>query len=149
MSKKIFHAVKTHATKLAYFAIVYKIILGLLRKYTPAGNAEWPTLLVGALCGALFFGEDEPIVNQVNTYCLTRITSGFLFIFLEKKGITISNKVIKIYAAIIWAIMMWMSTYHGHQMQKTVKTSMDYIYRESDVHPDLTSLLFRSSAKSI
>ena len=149
MSKKVYHAVKTHSTKLAYFAIVYKLVLAILRKYTPAGNAEWPTLVVGALCGGLFFGEDEAIVNQVNTYCLTRISSGFLFILLEKYNIKISKVGLKVYAAIIWGIMMWMSTYHGHQMQKTVKSSMDYIYRESDVHPDLTSLIVRSSAKNI
>eukprot|EP00758_Cryptobia_borreli_P008330 Tbor_TRINITY_DN5381_c2_g1::TRINITY_DN5381_c2_g1_i2::g.4640::m.4640/K13350/PXMP4, PMP24; peroxisomal membrane protein 4 len=84
MAKKIVKASIMHGSKLAQFAFVFKMFHGLLSKLSPSGTQEWHAALIGGICGALFWGDHNPIVVQVNMYVLSRILSGFLFHFIDK-----------------------------------------------------------------
>ena len=147
MAMKIFRATKQHGMNLGKFAFVFKLGLGILQKLT-GGPAQWHSVVLGALCGFLFWGDRSPVNTQVNMYLLSRISSGFLFLWMEKSGVQLGPRAFRAYAALMWACVMFLFYHHPETLQASLQSSMNYIYRESDKYSGVHDLLLVNSPKT-
>jgi len=144
MAKKIITAAKQHGMNLAKFAFVFKFGLGILAKLT--GPQQWHAALMGAVCGFLFWGDRSPVSLQVNMYLLSRILSGFVHLYLKKSGANPSPLAFKLYAALMWACVMFLFYHHPDVLQVSLQSSMNYIYRESDKYATVNDLIVVNKA---
>jgi peroxisomal membrane protein 4 len=144
MAMKVYRAARQHGMNLGKFAFVYKIGVGLLALMM--GKQQWHAALMGAICGALFWGDRSPVNVQVNMYLLSRILSGFVHLYLEKRRVTPSPVAFKLYAATMWACVMFLFFHHPHVLQVSLQSSMNYIYHDSDRYSTLNDLLVVNKA---
>ena len=141
MADRIFKATKQHALNLGKFAFCYKIGLGVLAKLL-GGRAQWHTMLMGFICGFVFWGDRSPVNVQVNMYIFSRIVSGLVHLYLESNSISQQQPTaFKVYAGLIWAIVMWLFYYHPQVLQVSLQSSMTYIYKDSDVYTNFRDLV--------
>lgn len=140
MATKIFNATKQHGMNLAKFAFVFKLLYGVLGKVT-GGSAAWHSVVLGALCGFLFWGDNSPVNVQVNMYILSRILSGFAFLWMQQTATQLPPAVFRLYAAVMWACVMFLFYHHAGVLQTSLQSSMTYIYRESDKYSSVRDLI--------
>ncbi len=140
MATRIFNATKQHGLNLAKFAFIFKILYGILGKLF-GGNPQWHAAILGALCGFLFWGDNSPVNVQVNMYLLSRITSGFLFLWMTKSGVNLPPIAFRLYASVMWACVMFLFYHHPTVLQTSLQSSMNYIYRESDKYSNVRDLI--------
>ena len=141
MAEKIFKATKQHAMNLGKFAFCYKIGLGILGQLF-GGRQQWHTMLMGFICGFVFWGDRSPVNVQVNMYIFSRIISGLVHLWMESNSVNQTQpRAFKVYAGVIWAIVMWLFYYHPQVLQVSLQSSMTYIYKDSDKYTDLRTLV--------
>jgi peroxisomal membrane protein 4 len=139
MAMKVFRAAKQHGMNLGKFAFIYKLGVAILGRLT--GPQPWHAALMGAVCGALFWGDRSPVNVQVNMYLLSRILSGFIHLYLEKQKVTPSPVAFKLYAATMWACVMYLFFHHPQVLQVSLQSSMNYIYHDSDKYSTVKDLI--------
>lgn len=140
MATKIFNATKQHGMNLAKFAFIFKICYGILARLC-GGNAPWHAAALGALCGYLFWSDNSPVNVQVNMYLLSRILSGFVFLYMSKSTVKLPPTAFKAYAAVMWACVMFLFYHYPEVLQTSLQSSMSYIYRDSDKYSNLRDLI--------
>ncbi|VDK23112.1 unnamed protein product [Anisakis simplex] len=70
---------------------------------------------------------------QVNLYLLSRIMIGLARLSVEKKFIPEpSYRIFPWFAAILWGFVSWLSEYHQNVLQGSLRSSMNYLIRDSD-----------------
>jgi peroxisomal membrane protein 4 len=144
MAMKIYRAARQHGMNLAKFAFTYKIGVALLAMVT--GPQAWHSAVMGAVCGALYWGDRSPVNVQVNMYLLSRILSGFIHLYFEKKKVTPSPLAFKLYAATMWACVMYLFFHHPNVLQVSLQSSMNYIYHDSDKYTGVKDLVLVNKA---
>lgn len=144
MAKKIYLAARQHGMNLGKFAFIFKIGVAILEKIT--GPQLWHAALMGAVCGALFWGDRSPVNVQVNMYLLSRILSGFVHLYLQKKGLNPSPVAFQMYAALMWACVMFLFYHHPDVLQVSLQSSMNYIYHDSNKYSTLKDLIWVNKA---
>jgi peroxisomal membrane protein 4 len=141
MLQRIYSAAKLHGSNLAKFAFAFKLLLGLIAKAS-GGEQPWHSAVIGAICGAIFWGTQNGITVQVNMYVLSRIISGLMFHVMYKSGrSTLPPVAMRLYAAVIWAVMMYLVYNDPTTMQNSVQSSMTYIYKDSNKYSTWKDLL--------
>ncbi|XP_071484850.1 peroxisomal membrane protein 4-like [Diadema setosum] len=147
--RAILRATYTHSKNLASFVFLYKSLLVIMRRLEgkPAGAHS---LLAGFVGGYLIFGENNKVNSQINMYLLSRILFGAARMARDK-GIIPEPKidVFPIFAAIVWAIVMWQFETHQSVLQQSLQNSMTYLYHDSNVWHSISDFLWRNKPGQI
>jgi len=137
--KDIFRATWQHSRNLAIYVSIYKAVCCLLRH---ARGVESPlnSLIGGAVGGAIVFGAHTPINAQINMYVMSRVILGGVKA-LSVHGLLPAADAIPhvytIYAAVTWALVMYMHQWQTPHLQRSLTVSMDYLYRDSNKWPKI------------
>ena len=129
-AKMIVDFTKEHAQNLGLYVFVYKFITRFL---TEIRNKEsrLHNLLGGAISGYTFFGKKTSVNYQLTLYLLSRITVGAIESIAKRKGITNLN-LYPWLTAICWGLVMLLFEDDPSTIQASLKTSMDFLYKDSD-----------------
>ncbi|MES1912714.1 MAG: hypothetical protein MHM6MM_004942 [Cercozoa sp. M6MM] len=137
MLKQITKATANHARNLALYVLVFKATLKLLRamaKNTDTTNGlrrrgdPWQHLLAGAIGGALIFGQDNPVVRQINLYVFSRVMLGLVHTAVEQRVIPHTRHGNRIFGAAVWALVMYLFEFQQHNIMRSLAASMRYLY---------------------
>lgn len=148
----VFRATRTHARNLAKFATVYKLSCYLLKHYGPTPGKEGPydSFLAGLLGGYIVFGQRSKrsgkissVNQQIVVYVFARVVlalarlavkpgHGLPLVSDPKASATISYYAWPVFASVSWASVMYMFRWHAAELQPSLRSSMTYIYANSD-----------------
>ena len=148
MFSKIFLATKQHGLNLAKFALVYKFLILVLGKYS-GQFVPLHAAVAGAIGGALCWGEATPVNVQINMYLLSRIISGFLFLFANNIKYNLPAPAFRVHASLMWASVMYLFYCHPEVLQGSLQSSMKYIYKDSEKYSNWKNLLLYNSETTI
>ncbi|KAF2996379.1 hypothetical protein G7054_g10462 [Neopestalotiopsis clavispora] len=147
----VFRATRTHARNLAKFATIYKTVCYLLKWYgsTPGKEGKFDTFLAGLVGGYFVFGgrsragKISSVNQQIVIYVFARVVLALARLAVQPgSGLPVvsepgtSNKVSyyawPVFASLSWAMVMHLFRYYPEDLQPSLKSSMNYIYKESD-----------------
>lgn len=157
----ILKATQEHAQTLAKFAAVYKTTMLLLKHFGPNAGKEGPydTFFAGLLGGYLIFGRQpksrriSSISKQIVIFVFARVCLSLALVSVDPSvGIirsptfarTISNKAWPVFASLSWGFIMWLFRWYPATIQSGLKSSMDYIYLQSDHWDSLRNFLIHN-----
>ena len=139
--RDIFSATWQHSRNLACYVSIYKAVCCLMRHWR---GVESPlnAMVGGAVGGAIMFGSNTPVNAQINMYVMSRVILGGVKAasahgYLPSEA-AVPNAYV-IYAATIWAAVMYLWQWQQKYLQKSLTTSMTYLYAESDKWPQVNS----------
>ncbi|XP_038053017.1 peroxisomal membrane protein 4-like [Patiria miniata] len=140
----ILRATYTHSKNLAFYVFLYKLMLFIMRWAEGKAHHLHP-LVAGFIGGYLIFGTNDKINSQINMYLLSRILFGFARLAV-KKGVISQPKrdPFPIFAAVVWAIVMWQFASHREVLQPSLQNSMTYLYHDSNVWHGLKDFLWHN-----
>lgn len=150
----ILKATRTHAQNLAKYAAVYKFTMLALKHMgsTPGKESPYDAFFAGLLGGYLVFGRRSKkghvssVSKQICIFVFARATLAAAQLLIEPQvGIIKSPQLSKkishdawpVFAALTWASMMWLFRWHPDTVQSGLRSSMDYIYVQSDTWDSL------------
>eukprot|EP00536_Pseudo-nitzschia_multiseries_P011008 jgi/Psemu1/204701/e_gw1.355.19.1 len=143
--RTILRLVYEHASNLAAFATIYKVALAALKGSSRSGEPERPyhSLLAGAAGGYLVWGRYSSVNHQIVLYLASRILVG-----LAKRGwehvyekpghfqngnsvgsVLQHPRTYPLVSATVWGIVMMLFEESPHVLHRSLKKSMDEIYR--------------------
>lgn len=142
----IYKATRTHARNLAMFALTYKSSMLFLQRTSPTGK-EMPmhSFLAGLTGGYLVFGRgiQSSVNQQIVIYIFARVMLALAKILVAKKnegglGVgrdmreKVQDNAWPVFASLSWAMVMWIFRWYPDTVQPSLKSSMKYIYVDSD-----------------
>jgi len=154
----IFRATKTHAQNLAKYATVYKMTMLLLKHMgsDPGKEGTYDTFFSGLLGGYLVFGRRSKrghissVSKQIVIFVFARVCLSLAKLSIEPSfGIIknpelskrISHDAWPVFAALSWGSVMWLFRWYPETVQSGLRSSMDYIYVQSDHWDSLRNFL--------
>ncbi|KAI1847412.1 hypothetical protein JX265_005527 [Neoarthrinium moseri] len=161
----VFRATRTHARNLAKFATIYKTVCYLLKWYgpTPGKEGQYDTFLAGLLGGYFVFGGRSPrsgkissVNQQIVVYVFARVVLALARLAVkpgaglplvsssEARSAAISHYAWPVFAATSWAMVMHLFRHHPEDLQPSLKSSMNYIYKESDHWDSLRNFIWHN-----
>lgn len=139
-----------HSRNLAMFVPIYKSVLYLLSRLKGKENSI-DSFLAGLIGGYLVFGEDSTVNNQIVLYLFSRIAVGLAKLAVKKQVIVAPSYSFPLFSAVTWGlffvivgIVMWLFRNESDTLQSSLKTSMQYLYNDSDRFTDLETLLLKN-----
>ncbi|KAH8717895.1 hypothetical protein BB8028_0002g11580 [Beauveria bassiana] len=161
----VFRATKKHASNLARFATIYKLVLLALKHYGPTPGKEGPydSFFAGLVGGYFVFGQRSPrtgkissVSQQIVIYIFARVCLGLAKIAV-KPGATplpwvadeplrsrINSAAWPVFAALSWGTVMLLFKYHPDELQSSLRSSMTYIYKDCDSWESLRTLVWHN-----
>jgi len=155
----VFKATRTHARNLAKFATVYKLTMVLL-KHTGGKEGPYDAFFSGLVGGYLVFGRGSPrtghissVNQQIVIYVFARVVLALAKLSIKPaagiiRNPEISNKIRDnawpIFAAMSWGTVMWVFRWYPDSIQSSLRSSMSYIYVQSDHWDSLKTLLWHN-----
>ncbi|XP_077581966.1 peroxisomal membrane protein 4 [Stigmatopora nigra] len=135
--RAILKATYTHSRNLACFVLTYKGLQALLAKLQ-GRRLQSHSFLAACVGGCLVFGDNNNINSQINMYLLSRILFAFSRLAVEK-GLCPQPRrdPFPLLATLVWGAVLWLFEYHPHTLQPSLRSSMSYLYHDSDVWHDL------------
>mmetsp|Transcript_71566 Transcript_71566/g.202181 ORF Transcript_71566/g.202181 Transcript_71566/m.202181 type:complete len:259 (+) Transcript_71566:72-848(+) len=141
--KGIINMAFIHARNLALFVACYKAsLLGLGAVDSPAGltpgrpSRDWHPALAGALGGYLVWGNYSSVNYQISLYVLSRVLISSMKLAAQKQLKPFKHfsfeQVYPVGAAAVWAAVMYLWEQHPALLQPSLRTSMDFLYRDGD-----------------
>jgi len=157
----ILKATRIHAQNLSKFAIVYKTTMLILKNFgaTPGKEGPFDTFLSGLLGGYLVFGRPSrsgkisSVNQQIVIYIFARVVLAMAKISVRPEtGIiksqdlsdAISNRAWPVFAAMSWASVMYVFRWYPDTVPGGLRSSMSYIYVQSDTWDSLRTLLWHN-----
>ncbi|KAF2675227.1 peroxisomal membrane protein 4 [Microthyrium microscopicum] len=154
----IFKATRQHARNLGLFALLYKSTLMLLRRSAPdLKQRPLDPFLAGLLGGYVVFGRSRSSINQqIVTYVFARVALGAAKLVTQPApagaGGLVDNGVREairknawpVFASVSWASVMWLFATHPDVVQPSLRSSMQYIYVDSDSWDSLRTFLWHN-----
>jgi len=154
----ILRATRTHAQNLAKYATVYKLTMLILKRFgaTPGKEGPYDTFLSGLVGGYLVFGRRSKrghvssVSKQIVIFVFARVCLAAAELSIQPSfGLIKSAKLSKriehdawpAFAALSWASIMYLFRWHPDTVQTGLRTSMDYIYVQSDRWDSLRNFL--------
>ena len=143
--EKIRDMTRQHAGNLAMAGVIFKLGTMLLRLAQGGGkaNAPWHHALMGGIAGFLVWGEASQVNVQVNMYMFSRVISALVLMLLERKMASLSPEAqhilkggmgYRLLSATIWGLALWLFFNHESQVQSSLRSSMQFIYKDGDAH---------------
>ncbi|KAK4250396.1 Tim17/Tim22/Tim23/Pmp24 family-domain-containing protein [Corynascus novoguineensis] len=161
----IFRATRTHARNLAKFATIYKATCLLLKHFGPTPGKEGPydSFLAGLLGGYVVFGQRSrsgrisSVNQQIVIYVFARVVLALARLAVQPGGslalplvsepsrsAVISHHAWPVFASLSWAAVMHLFRWHAAELQPSLRSSMTYIYRDSDRWDGLRNFLWHN-----
>lgn len=145
----ILRATKTHAQNLAKYAMVYKLTMLVLKHMgsTPGKEGKFDTFFAGLLGGYLVFGRRSKrghissVSKQIVIFVFARVVLAAAQLSIQPHmGIIKNPEMTKrisydawpVFAALSWGSVMWLFRWYPDTVQSGLRSSMDYIYVQSD-----------------
>lgn len=149
----VLKATRQHAMNLARFATVYKtamLILRLINPVRPGKEGPYDTLVAGGLGGYLVFGRgnQSSVKQQIVIYVFARVVLALAKLSIESPQMTsttptptlwtqrlspatkarIQENAWPAFAALSWALVMYVFRWQPESIQSSLKSSMKYMY---------------------
>ncbi|KAI0173381.1 peroxisomal membrane protein 4 [Hypoxylon sp. FL1284] len=160
-------ATRTHARNLARFALIYKLACYLLKRYgaTPGKEGRYDTFVAGLVGGYAVFGgrssrsgKISSVNQQIVVYVFARVVlalarlavkpgaggPGLPFVSREDISARISHYAWPVFAALSWAGVMHLFRHHPDDLQPSLRSSMTYIYQQSDHWDSLRNFIWHN-----
>ncbi|XP_033646651.1 peroxisomal membrane protein 4-like [Asterias rubens] len=140
----ILRATYTHSKNLASFVFLYKSLLAIMRWAEGKAHNLHP-LVAGFIGGYLIFGSNNNVNSQINMYLLSRVLFGFARLAVKTGAINPPKRdPFPVFAAVVWAVVMWQFSNHREVLQPSLQKSMTYLYRDSDIWHGLKDFLWHN-----
>ncbi|KAF2088057.1 peroxisomal membrane protein 4 [Saccharata proteae CBS 121410] len=165
----VLKATRQHARNLGLFALIYKTSMLVLR-HTASAQKERPydSMISGLLGGYFVFGRRQSSVNQqIVIYVFARVVLAMAKLVVQPSGAPghgkmpdggdgwglvsdpVLSKKIKdnawpVFASMSWALVMYVWRWHPETVQPSLRSSMNYIYEQSDHWDSLRTLLWHN-----
>ncbi|PSR79443.1 putative peroxisomal membrane protein [Coniella lustricola] len=164
---QVIRATRTHARNLAKFATIYKSTCLLLKHYgpgQPGKEGPYDTLVAGLLGGYVVFGgrsrtsgRISSVNQQIVIYVFARVVLALARLAV-KKGSPVSLPIISsepassrvsyyawpVFASMSWGLVMWLFRYHPEDLQPSMRSSMNYIYSQSNEWDSLRNFIWHN-----
>lgn len=129
-----------HARNLGKYVFLYKSLCCLLNRIR-GKQSPVHSLIAGAACGGLIFGEKSSVNTQIVLYLFSRVVQGTAEA-LAKRGYLPNWAFYPHLTTICWAVVMYLFEDDGTTLQPSLTQSMDYLYKDSNKRiSDWTELL--------
>ncbi|KAI0540736.1 peroxisomal membrane protein 4 [Xylaria digitata] len=160
----VYRATRTHARNLAKFATIYKLMCYALKRYGPTPGKEGPydNLLAGLVGGYFVFGgrsrrsgKISSVNQQIVIYVFARVVlalarlavkpgHGLPLVSQEGPSALINYYAWPIFAATSWGMVMHLFRHHPDDLQPSLRSSMNYIYLQSNEWDGLRNFLWHN-----
>ncbi|CAI6283751.1 unnamed protein product [Periconia digitata] len=169
----VFKATRQHARNLGLFALVYKSSMLFLRHTSPTGKERhYDALLAGLLGGYTVFGRTihNSVSQQIVIYVFARVCLALAKLAVQPSHVgriegvggaagggggwellgnaELRNKVVKngwpVFASVSWAAVMYLFRWHPETVQSSLRSSMSYIYVQSDDWDSLRNFIWHN-----
>ncbi|KAF1989609.1 putative peroxisomal membrane protein [Aulographum hederae CBS 113979] len=152
----VYKATRQHALNLGRFALIYKGTMLLLRRTSPGGKENtFDSFLAGLAGGYYVFGRRQNSVNQqIVIYVFARVMlalakltikpreeGGMGLIQDEKLREKVREHAWAWFASLSWAAVMCVFRWHPETVQSSLRSSMQYIYVNSDTWDSFRNFL--------
>ena len=120
-----------HSLNLGIFAFLYKAVRCILLNNLKLSDAS-SSFTAGLICGGLVWGRKRtPINYQIVLYLLSRNITGMLNKQVSEGKIRRLDAY-PLFAALTWAVVMYLHSTSSHSLQEGLKSSMDFLYDDDD-----------------
>ncbi|KAJ8298893.1 hypothetical protein KUTeg_022953 [Tegillarca granosa] len=117
MAKGIAEATYTHSRNLAMFVFAYKSLTNML-SWIQSDKQQYQSFVAAFCAGYFIFGKYNKVNEQL------AVKRGYIS---KPKQDTFPW-----FAAIVWGIVLWMFEYEKDTLQPSLKSSMTYLYHDSN-----------------
>jgi len=142
-------ATRMHAVNLGRYVFGYKLVMSALRTLWGRGEYQsWHPLIAAGLLGYLVFGEEGGVNTQINLYLLSRVIYALARLSVERGLIRLppsvgqSSSLFPWFAAAVWGVGLWLYENHPSTLQKSLQSSMQYLYRDSEHWTGVREFMF-------
>ncbi|KAJ5114530.1 hypothetical protein NUU61_000289 [Penicillium alfredii] len=154
--KLVFKATRQHARNLSTFAVIYKASMIILRNLNPSGSKEgrYDSFFAGLLGGYAVFGRQPGSVSQqIVIYVFARVMLSLAKLAVQpdmhplsslitpEARTQITDNAWPVFASLSWAFVMYIFRWYPETLVSSLRSSMVYIYADSD-HWDSLRTLF-------
>jgi len=157
----VLKATKQHARNLGLFSLIYKLTLLFLRRTSPDDKPRsLDPFVAGLLGGYLVFGRSRSSVSQqIVIYVFARACLAAAKLAFKPKefgGVGLGGggtgeirRLVErngwpVFASLSWACIMWLFKWHPDVVQPSMRSSMTYIYNDSDSWDSLRTLIWHN-----
>jgi len=155
----VLKATKTHAQNLGTFVFLYKACMLVLRHSTRliTSDKEEPghnSFLAGLIAGYTVFGRgiQSSVNQQIVIYVFGRVVLGLARLVVDHGVVVprqlrdqVSNNAWPVFAALSWAIVMWLFRWYPHVLQPSLRSSMKYLYVNADHWDGMRNFLIHNT----
>ncbi|KAK3990254.1 peroxisomal membrane protein 4 [Cladorrhinum sp. PSN332] len=162
-ARLIFRATKTHARNLAKFATIYKATCMFLKAYgaTPGKEGPYDSFIAGLLGGYIVFGQRSrsgkisSVNQQIVIYVFARAVlalarlavkpgTGLPGVSEPQRSASISYYAWPVFASVSWGAVMHLFKRQAAELQPSLRSSMTYIYADSDHWDGLRNFIWHN-----
>ncbi|EUC50983.1 hypothetical protein COCMIDRAFT_31872 [Bipolaris oryzae ATCC 44560] len=167
----VYKATRQHARNLGLFALVYKATMLLLRHTSPNGKErQYDSFLAGLLGGYTVFGRTihNSVSQQIVIYVAARVCLALAKLAVQPRELgtgaggkhggvkgwelfgngEMRRALVRngwpAFASLSWAMVMYIFRWHPESVQSSLRSSMSYIYVQSDEWDSLRTLLWHN-----
>ncbi|KAJ2338863.1 hypothetical protein IWW50_006976 [Coemansia erecta] len=141
----ILQATKAHARGLAFFVTGYKSLMMLQRYLSASGkNTDVHTFIAGFVSGYFVFGEKTSVNQQIILYLFSRIAMGLVNTAMKTTNFKAPPNSFALFAALCWGMVMVLFRRDKSVLQDSLRSSMTYLYEESNHWSSLKTLLWHN-----
>jgi len=174
----IFKATRQHATNLAKFALLFKSSMLALKSVNGGKEESIHTFLAGLFGGYWVFGHGRSANSSVNqqivVYVFARVVlataklavqppgdnslvagsygghGGKGFLGLNEQQLeAVRRNSWPVFASVSWASVMWLFRWYPEMLQPSLRSSMTYIFRNSEHWSDLRTFVYTYSQPAL
>ncbi|KAK0920449.1 hypothetical protein LTR91_002598 [Friedmanniomyces endolithicus] len=174
----IFKATRQHATNLAKFALLYKSSMLALKNVNGGKEESVHTFLAGLFGGCWVFGHGRSANSSVNQqiviYVFARVVLATAKLAVQPPGdnslvassyggrggkglLGLSEQQLEavrrnswpVFASLSWASVMWLFRYYPETLQPSLRSSMTYIFANSEHWSDLRTFVYTYSQPAL
>ncbi|KAI7884915.1 peroxisomal membrane protein [Lichtheimia hyalospora FSU 10163] len=140
----IFKATRQHARNLGVFATIYKTAMFIQKKLNGNKEADIHPFIAGFLGGYYVFGTNNSINQQIVLYVFARVVMALVKIPVKRRIIDAPQHTYSIFAAVCWGLVMYLFKHDADTLQPSLRSSMQYIYKDSDHWDSLRTLIWHN-----
>ncbi|KAF7716812.1 Peroxisomal membrane protein 4 [Penicillium ucsense] len=157
--KLVLNATRLHARNLATFATIYKASMIILRNL-PAGQGKegrYDSFFAGLLGGYAVFGRQRgSISQQIVIYVFARVMLSLAKLSVQpgmhplsslitpEARASITDNAWPVFASMSWALVMYLFRWYPETLASSLRSSMVYIYADSDHWNSFRNLLIHN-----
>ncbi|TGZ83923.1 peroxisomal membrane protein 4 [Ascodesmis nigricans] len=148
----ILNMTRTHAQNLGLFVLLFKSSTLLIRSLNDGKETSIEPFIGGLIGGWTVFGRPGPAQSSVNhqivIYVFARVVLGLVKLMAKEGKLPEVGKgnehAWPIFASVSWAMVMWLFRWHPEVLQSSLRSSMTYLYTNSESWDGWRNLLWHN-----